>query len=46
MARAGLRAVERRYFLLLPSAATPMRAIERRLARLPLGAQYIACGTA
>jgi hypothetical protein len=46
MARAGLRAVESRYFLLLPSAATPMRAIERRLARLPLGAQYIACGTA
>ena len=45
MARAGLRAVESRYFLLLPSAATPMRAIERRLARLPLGAQYIACGT-
>ena len=45
MARAGLRTVESRYFLLLPSAAAPARAIERRLARLPLGAQYIACGT-
>jgi SAM-dependent methyltransferase len=45
MARAGLRAVASRYFLLLPSTAAPARAIERRLARLPLGAQYIACGT-
>jgi SAM-dependent methyltransferase len=45
MTQAGLRAVESRYFLLLPSAAGPARAIERRLARLPLGAQYIACGT-
>jgi len=45
MAQAGLRTVESRYFLLLPSAAAPARAIERRLARLPLGAQYIACGT-
>jgi len=46
MARAGLRAVESRYFLVLPSAAAAARAIERGLARLPLGAQYIACGTA
>jgi SAM-dependent methyltransferase len=45
MARAGLSAVESRYFLLLPSAAAVARAIERRLARLPLGAQYIAYGT-
>jgi hypothetical protein len=45
MTQAGLRAVESRYFLLLPSAAVAARAIERRLARLPLGAQYIACGT-
>jgi SAM-dependent methyltransferase len=44
MAHAGLREIESRYFLLLPSAAAPARAIERRLARLPLGAQYIACG--
>jgi SAM-dependent methyltransferase len=45
MAQAGLGAVESRYFLLLPSAAAPARVIERGLARLPLGAQYIACGT-
>jgi len=45
MAQAGLRTVESRYFLLLPSAAGPARAIERRFARLPLGAQYIAYGT-
>jgi 2-polyprenyl-3-methyl-5-hydroxy-6-metoxy-1,4-benzoquinol methylase len=45
MTNAGLHTVESRYFLLLPSAAAPARAIERRLARLPLGAQYIACGT-
>jgi ubiquinone/menaquinone biosynthesis C-methylase UbiE len=45
MAQAGLREVESRYFLLLPSAGTAARAVERRLARLPLGAQYIACGT-
>jgi SAM-dependent methyltransferase len=45
MVQAGLRAVESRYFLLLPSAAAPARAIERGLARLPLGAQYIAYGT-
>ena len=44
MAQAGLRAIESRYFLLLPSAASPARALERRLARLPLGAQYITCG--
>lgn len=45
MTQAGLKAVESRYFLLLPSAAAPARAIERGLARLPLGAQYIAYGT-
>jgi SAM-dependent methyltransferase len=45
MARAGLREIDSRYFLLLPSAAAPARAIERGIARLPLGAQYIACGT-
>lgn len=45
MRRAGLREIESRYFLLLPSAAKPARAIERGLARLPLGAQYITYGT-
>jgi SAM-dependent methyltransferase len=45
MVQAGLKAVESRYFLLMPSAAAPARAIERSLARLPLGAQYIAYGT-
>jgi ubiquinone/menaquinone biosynthesis C-methylase UbiE len=45
LAKAGLREVESRYFLLLPSAVAPVRAIERGFARLPLGAQYITCGT-
>jgi SAM-dependent methyltransferase len=45
MAEAGLREIDSRYFLLLPSAAAPARAIERGLTRLPLGAQYITCGT-
>jgi SAM-dependent methyltransferase len=45
MVQAGLKAVESRYFLLMPSAAAPARTIERGLARLPLGAQYIAYGT-
>ena len=45
MAQAGLREIDSRYFLLLPSAAAPARAIERGLARLPLGAQYITCGS-
>jgi 2-polyprenyl-3-methyl-5-hydroxy-6-metoxy-1,4-benzoquinol methylase len=44
MRQAGLRKIDSRYFLLLPSAAAPARAIERGLARLPLGAQYITCG--
>jgi 2-polyprenyl-3-methyl-5-hydroxy-6-metoxy-1,4-benzoquinol methylase len=44
MRQAGLREVDSRYFLLLPSAAAPVRAIERGLSRLPLGAQYITCG--
>jgi ubiquinone/menaquinone biosynthesis C-methylase UbiE len=44
MRQAGLREIDSRYFLLLPSAAAPARAIEQGIARLPLGAQYIACG--
>jgi SAM-dependent methyltransferase len=46
MAQAGLRAVETRNFLFLPSAAPLARRVERWLARLPLGAQYLTCGTA
>ena len=45
MRQAGLREIDSRYFLLLPSAAAPARVLERGLARLPLGAQYITCGT-
>ncbi|MBV8753601.1 MAG: class I SAM-dependent methyltransferase [Hyphomicrobiales bacterium] len=45
MVQAGLKMVDSRYFLLMPSAAAPARAIERGLARLPFGAQYIAYGT-
>jgi len=45
MRQAGLREIDSRYFLLLPSAASPVRRIERGLARLPLGAQYITCGS-
>jgi SAM-dependent methyltransferase len=45
MMEAGLRDVAARHFLFLPSAAPPARRIERGLAWLPLGAQYLACGT-
>lgn len=45
MADAGLRDVTTRQFLFLPSAAPLARRIERCLAWLPLGAQYLACGT-
>jgi SAM-dependent methyltransferase len=45
MAQAGLRAIATRQFLFLPSAAPLARRIERGFAWLPLGAQYIACGT-
>ncbi|MFO1185758.1 MAG: methyltransferase domain-containing protein [Bauldia sp.] len=40
--RAGLGEVESRHFLLFPTAARIAEAVERRLARLPLGAQYAA----
>lgn len=46
MARAGLKDIETRYFLLLPSAAPSLRRIERGLRRLPFGAQYVTCGRA
>jgi hypothetical protein len=40
---AGLRQIDRRYFVLLPWATPLMRRIERGLRDLPFGAQYIAC---
>jgi SAM-dependent methyltransferase len=45
MTDAGLRDVGTRHFLFLPSAARLARRIERTLAWLPLGAQYMTCGT-
>ncbi len=45
MTDAGLHAIATRQFLFLPTAAPLARRIERRLGWLPLGAQYIACGT-
>jgi SAM-dependent methyltransferase len=45
MADAGLQNVTTRNFLFLPSAAPLARRIERSLAWLPLGAQYLTCGT-
>ena len=41
---AGLRNVESRHFLLLPSAAPLARRTEGLCAKLPLGAQYLTCG--
>jgi hypothetical protein len=46
MAAAGLREIDARYFLLLPSEAKPARQVERALGNLPLGAQYAAFGFA
>jgi SAM-dependent methyltransferase len=46
MSDAGLRDVETKYFLLLPSARASMRSIEQVFERIPLGAQYVTCGTA
>jgi SAM-dependent methyltransferase len=46
MADAGLHDVRSHYFLLLPSAASLARRIERNLRSIPLGAQYIASGIA
>jgi ubiquinone/menaquinone biosynthesis C-methylase UbiE len=46
LADAGLRDVQSHHFLLLPSAAPLAQRIERRLGRIPLGAQYIASGIA
>ncbi|MGJ3261866.1 MAG: class I SAM-dependent methyltransferase [Salinarimonas sp.] len=46
LAAAGCGAVESAHILLMPSAAPWARALERRLARLPLGAQHVAWGRA
>ncbi len=46
MAAAGLRAVDARYFLLLPWEAKPAQRIEQALRHVPLGAQYASFGTA
>lgn len=44
MRTAGLRDVQVRYILFVPMPFPGRRAIERRLRRLPLGAQYIVSG--
>jgi SAM-dependent methyltransferase len=41
---ANLPIVERGYILLFPTSGEPLRKLERRLARLPLGAQYYLAG--
>lgn len=46
LAGAGLGNVESRHFLLLPTARPWSRRVERALDSVPLGAQYLACGTA
>jgi SAM-dependent methyltransferase len=45
-AKARVSVVERGYMLLLPTARDAARKVERRLARLPLGAQYYLAGRA
>jgi len=46
LAAGGLRAIEARYFLLVPWAGGLAGRVEGGLRRLPLGAQYAAFGTA
>ena len=46
MAAGGLREIGARYFLLLPWDAKPARRVEGALSSVPLGAQYVAFGTA
>ena len=43
---AGCAQVESRHFLVFPMSSGPTRAVERALAAVPLGAQYLAVGTA
>ncbi|MDH7799667.1 MULTISPECIES: class I SAM-dependent methyltransferase [unclassified Beijerinckia] len=45
MRMAGIIDIETRYFLLSPFEMKPLRAMERVLARLPLGGQYLTMGT-
>jgi SAM-dependent methyltransferase len=44
--RAGFSRIETRYFLTLPTLARPVLALEQRVARWRLGAQYLSCGVA
>jgi SAM-dependent methyltransferase len=44
LSNAGLSAVTCQHFLIAPTLAAPVRRLERALAGLPLGAQYIATG--
>lgn len=46
MTEVGLRDAETRYFVLLPWSTPLTRRIEHTFRRLPLGAQYLTCGTA
>jgi SAM-dependent methyltransferase len=46
MTGVGLRDAETRYFVLLPWATPLTRRVEHAFRRLPLGAQYLTCGTA
>lgn len=43
---AGCKQVESRHFLVFPMSSGPTRAAERLLSAVPLGAQYLAMGTA
>lgn len=45
MAASALRAIDARYFLLLPWEASFARRVENALGNMPLGAQYAAFGT-
>ena len=44
LAEGGMRAIGTRFFLFLPWTAPLARTVERRCARLPLGAQYLTFG--
>ena len=46
MSKAGISEIGTRHFVLFPSEAKPARRIERALSGVPLGAQYVAFGTA
>ena len=46
MSKVGISDIATRHFVLFPSEAKPARRIERALSGVPLGAQYVAFGTA